>query len=70
MEEDAPPTTVPPPPPFPNEKVQALEAALRKNMAVVISNKTHWIDDNRRRSFGNKFRRRFMDTFIRRTSLK
>jgi hypothetical protein len=50
--------------------VHELEAALRKNIAVVRSNKIHWTDENRRRSFGNRLERRFRDTFIRRTSLK
>jgi hypothetical protein len=54
----------------PNENVQVLDAALRKNMTVVINSRIHFIDASRRRSFRNTFRRRFRDSFIRRPSLQ
>jgi hypothetical protein len=57
-------------PPPPNENEQVLDAALRKNMTVVINSKIHFTDASRRCSFRNTFRRRFRDSFIRRPSLQ
>jgi hypothetical protein len=63
--------TVAPPPPNATMRLQPFgAAALIKNIAVTASSKVHLRDDNRQRSFGNIFRCRLRNTFIRRTSLK